>query len=198
LAGDGNHQGTGDKRETASTSYFYPGETALLPHWVWVILLPVLGAAGLAALLAARRPQATVDDDTELFTRALHHWAVAAYEVRQSPREMKRFLNRLRFAAAGRAPDLPDDVLVGLAVLEHAGADPELKDAIKKGASGLRNAIVAQTIIDARSDAAAVSELINQGLDPDELAASGLAPFDPTAAQVETFLALWQGVKVEG
>jgi KAP family P-loop domain len=183
-------------REVAS-SYFYPGETAPLPHWVWFILVPVLGAGVFAAMLAARRPQATSDDDTELFTKALHHWAVAAFTVRQSPREMKRFLNRLRFAAAGRARDLSDDILVGLAVLEHAGADAELTGVINNGASGLRNAIGARTVTDARANAAAVFELIYKALTPDELAASGLPPFEPTPAQVKAFLALWEGVRVE-
>ena len=97
---------------------------------MWLILLPVLGAAALATALVARRPQGTDDDDSERFSKALHHWAVAAYEVRRSPREMKRFLNRLRFTAAGRTSNLPDDTLVGLAVLKHAGAGAELEDII--------------------------------------------------------------------
>jgi hypothetical protein len=110
---------------------------------------------------------------------------------------MKRFLNRLRFAAAGRARDLSDDILVGLAVLKHAGADAELTGVIKNGARPLRNAIGARTVTDARSNAAAVFELIYKALTPDELAASGLPPFEPTPAQVKAFLALWEGVRVE-
>jgi hypothetical protein len=117
-------------------------------------------AAVLAAALAAHRPQTTSDDDTEDFAKALHHWAVAAYEVRQSPREMKRFLNHLRFAAPGRASDLPDAVLVGLAVLEHAGADAELADIAKNGARKLREAIGARTVTDKRLNAAAALTLI--------------------------------------
>jgi hypothetical protein len=177
--------------------YFRPGESAPLPHWVWLSPLVVLGAGVLAAVFAARRPQATEDDDTEDFTKALHHWAFAAYEIRQSPREMKRFLNRLRFTAAGRTPDLPDTILVGLAVLKHAGADDELADVAENGASKLREAIGARTVTDKRSNAAAVFALIYKALTPAELAASGLPPFEPTPSQVQAFLALWEGVKVE-
>jgi hypothetical protein len=53
------------------SSYFYPGGTKPLPQWVWFTLIPVLGGALLAAILAARRPQVTDDDDTEDFTKAL-------------------------------------------------------------------------------------------------------------------------------
>ena len=179
------------------SSHFYAGATEAPPRWVWLTLLATLGAAGLAAAVAARRPHATADDDTELFVKALHHWAVAAYEVRQSPREMKRFLNRLRFAAAGRAPDLPDDVLVGLAVLEHAGADAELADVIKNGPSGLRTAIGGRTVTDTRPNALAVFTHMYNALTPDALANKGLPPFEPTPKQVQTFLALWEGVRVE-
>ena len=145
----------------------------------------------LAAVFAARRPQAIEDDDTEVFTKALHHWAVAAYEVGQSPREMKRFLNRLRFAAAGRAVDLRDDILVGLGVLEHAGALPELMDTVPNGATALHAAI------DARGNSSPAFARISEALYPDALARSGLPCFEPTPAQVQTFLALWEGVKVE-
>ena len=89
-------------------------------------LAVVLAVGGVAFALELRRPHAISDQDTDLFTKALRHWATAAYEARKSPREMKRFLNRLRFAAAGRAQDLSDDVLVGLAVLEHAGGEAML------------------------------------------------------------------------
>jgi len=74
------NQPSAPKKEAISSSYFYPGESAPLPHWVWLVLLPALGAAGLAAVLAAHRPQTTSDDDTKDFTDALRHWAVAAYE----------------------------------------------------------------------------------------------------------------------
>jgi hypothetical protein len=178
------------------SSYFYPGETEAPPYWVWLTLLAVLGAAGLAAVVAVRRPRATADDDTELFVKALHHWAGAAYEVRQSPREMKRFLNRLRFAAAGRAPGLPDDVLVGLAVLEHAGPDTELVDLAENGAGKLRDAI-ARSITTASPKLYNVFRLIGKALVPEELAESKLPPFEPTPEQVRVFLALWEGVRVE-
>jgi hypothetical protein len=172
--------------------YFYTGETIPLPLWVLLLFLPALGGAALAVLMEARRPHATDDDDTKDFTDALHHWAVAAYEVRQSPREMKRFLNRLRFTAAGRGTNLPSDILVGLAVLEHAGADTELAGIRKSGATGLRAAI------DSRANSCPVFVHIREALDPARLSDSGLPPFEPTPAQVETFFTLWEGVRVEG
>jgi hypothetical protein len=186
------------KKQMISGSYVYSGDTEAPLYWVWLILLPIFGAAGLAVFVAIRRPRATEDDDTEIFTKALHHWAVAAYEVRQSPREMKRFLNRLRFAAAGRSSDLPDDVLVGLAVLEHASAGAELEDFTKNGSGKLFDVIGAQSVTDKEKDAAvAVSAFIHKALASAELAANGLPPFEPTPEQVRTFLALWEGVRVQ-
>jgi hypothetical protein len=186
------------EKQVISGSYVYPGDTEAPLYWVWLILLAIFGAAGLAVFAAIRRPRATEDDDTEIFTKALHHWALAAYEVRQSPREMKRFLNRLRFAAAGRSSDLPDDVLVGLAVLEHAGAGAELEDFTKNGSGKLFNVIGAQSVTDKEKDGAvAVSALIHKVLVSAELAANGLPPFEPTLEQVRTFLALWEGVRVQ-
>ena len=174
------------------SSYFYPGASAPLPLWTLLVILLALGFAALAAAIEARRPHATSDDDSKDFTDALHHWAVAAYEVRQSPREMKRFLNRLRFAAAGRAPDLPDDILVGLAVLKHAGADAEIAGISESGATRLSAAI------DSRANSCPMFAHIREAPDPAALASSGLPPFDPSPAQTETFFALWEGVRVEG
>jgi hypothetical protein len=172
-------------------SYVYPGEAAPLPLWVLFVFIPFVVAAVLAAVMEAHRPHATVDDDSKDFTNALHHWAAAAYEVRQSPREMKRFLNRLRFAAAGRATGLPDDLLVGLAVLHHAGAHTELACILARGAMGLSAAI------DRRANSSALFSHIREALDPEALKRSGLPRFDPTPEQTKTFFALWEGVRVE-
>jgi hypothetical protein len=131
--------------------------------------------------------------------RDLHHWAVAAYEVRQSPREMKRFLNRLRFAAAGRSSDLPDDLLVGLAVLEYAGAGAELEEFTKNGSGKLFDLMGVRAVTDKEKNGAAtvLSPLIDKALASAELAANELPPFEPTPEQVRTFLALWEGVRVQ-
>jgi photosystem II stability/assembly factor-like uncharacterized protein len=172
-------------------SYFYRGESPSLPLWVLFVFIPALGLAVLAAVMEAHRPHATSDDDSKDFTTALHHWAVAAYEVRQSPREMKRFLNRLRFAAAGRPAYLPDDILVGLAVLHHAGMQAELACMIEKGVKVLFPAI------DSRAVSSAVFVHIRDALDLEALERSGLPPFGPTSLQTKTFFALWEGVRVE-
>jgi hypothetical protein len=155
------------------------------------VFIPALGLAVLAAVMEAYRPHPTSDDDSKQFTKALRHWAVAAYQVRQSPRELKRFLNRLRFAAAGRAADLTDDILVGLAVLDHAGAQAEVAGIIQNGATGL------QAAIDTRGRSSAVFARISEALCPNALERSGLPFFVPTPAQTRTFLALWEGVRVE-
>jgi hypothetical protein len=110
---------------------------------------------------------------------------------------MKRFLNRLRFAAAGRARELPDDILVGLAALAHAGADAELAGIRVNGPVGLRRAIGRRAVINRRANSSTVFALIHEALAPAALASSGLPPFKPTPAQVQTFFALWEGVRVE-
>jgi hypothetical protein len=174
-----------------SSSYYYPGERAPRPLWVLFVFIPALGIGVLAAAVQVHRAHVTVDDDTKDFTDALHHWAVAAYEARRSPREMKRFLNRLRFTAAGHAPDLPSDILVALAVLEHAGADTELRAISEQGVTGLLDAI------NRRANSCAVFVHIREALEPNGLERDGLPPFDPTPAQVQRFFNLWQGVRVD-
>ena len=173
------------------SSVFYPGVSPPLPRWVLFVFIPALALAVLAAVIEASRPHGTSDDDSADFTKALRHWTAAAYQVLQSPREMKRLLNRLRFAAAGRAADLPDNILVGLAVLDHAGARAELTRIIEDDATGLRAAI------DIRANSSSAFAYIRDALDPTCLARSGLPPFEPTPEQTETFLDLWEGVRVE-
>src|ERR1700752_3810971 len=90
-----------------------------------------------------------------------------------------------------RLVHLPDNILVGLAVIEHAGAQAELARIIERDATGLRAAIN----IRANSSAAFASS--RDALDPTCLARSGLPSFEPTPAQTRTFLDLWEGVTVE-
>jgi hypothetical protein len=71
-----------------------------------------------------------------------------------------------------------------------------LKDIVQNNAAGLRDAIARRTVTDKRESASAVFTPIYKALAPDILAASELPPFEPTSAQVQTFLALWEGVKV--
>jgi hypothetical protein len=78
-----------------------------------------------------------------------------------------------------------------------AGAHAELRDVIKNGASGVRNAVGARTVTDERPNAAAVFTLSSKALAPDELGKSGLPPFAPTPAQVKELFALWEGVRVD-
>jgi hypothetical protein len=55
------------EQQPEAPAYVYPGATEAPPNWVWLTLLAALGAGGLAALMATRRPHATADNDTELF-----------------------------------------------------------------------------------------------------------------------------------
>jgi hypothetical protein len=180
-----------------TSAYLHPGDSAPWPRWVLFLFIPALGLGILAAILEGYRPHPRSDDDSERFTKALRHWAVAAYEVRQSPREMKRFLNRLRFAAAGRVVELPDDILVGLAVLHHAEAQADLANIVVQGPSQLRAAVAKRAEIEKQENSSRVFGLIHKALAQRSLAASGLPPFKPTSSQVQTFLALWEGVKAE-
>jgi hypothetical protein len=52
--------------------------------------------------------------------------------------------------------------------------------------------------IDSRANSSPVFVHILEALDPARLSDSGLPPFEPTPAQVETFFTLWEGIRVEG
>jgi photosystem II stability/assembly factor-like uncharacterized protein len=99
-----------------------PGRVGEGPGWetLTAILAPFAALLVLAVVLQwRRRTPSLAEEDTPLFARALQHWAKAAFLARPSPREMKRFLNRLRLAAtASGFPDAP--TAVGLAAFAHA------------------------------------------------------------------------------
>ena len=125
-----------------------------------------------------------------MFAAALTHWAEAAYAVGGSPCEMKRFLNRLRFAAAGSDPEqLRGDVIVGLGVLTHAN-EGALR-AFAYSGDNLRNAV------EDSAEADPVMAMIRDAITfLDDPANSDLPKFAPTQEQAERFLALWDGVVV--
>lgn len=72
-----------------------------------------------------------VEHDSATFTNALDRWFPLVYAKTSTPRAIKRFLNRVRFyamsqrGAASPAPDrptqIPEDALVALSVMQHAG-----------------------------------------------------------------------------
>ena len=156
------------------------------PFWLlWLVRRSA--AAALAALLHARRPNPTAAADSEEFVRALKHWSAVARHLCVTPREMKRFLNRLRFAAARGDVALPGGALVGLGVL--AMADLELVSNLAQTGADFgphvrrRRQISPWSEIYGKMDAAALS-------------AAKLPPFTPDQDQAERFLRQWEGVKV--
>ena len=74
------------------------------------LLLGIALPLGLLAILALwlqlrRRPFPAVELNSPEFVKALNIWAPAAVEASPSPRELKRFLNQLRFIASVEDPD---------------------------------------------------------------------------------------------
>ncbi|MBV1800591.1 YCF48-related protein [Siccirubricoccus sp. G192] len=158
---------------------------ALTPRTVALLLAPVLGLIALAAGLHwRRRTLPLVEEDEPAFARALDHWAEAAFLARPSPREMKRFLNRLRLAAtAAGIGDGP--TAVGLAVFAHA--DRGLLEGFAADGTDLRQAaLVRSTVGSAPVWPAIVAAL------------QDLEGFAPSPAEVRAFLDAWAGVRVQG
>jgi photosystem II stability/assembly factor-like uncharacterized protein len=96
---------------------------------------PVAFMAGLGVLLAVprlARVPVHVEHDSTTFTDALDRWFPLVYGKTSTPRAIKRFLNRVRFyamsqrdaapPAGGQPAEIPEDALVALSVLQHAGA----------------------------------------------------------------------------
>jgi hypothetical protein len=145
------------------------------------------GAA--AILLHARRPYSPEDVDTPEFAHGLDHWAATAWLGCGSPREMKRFLNHLRFAAAGSSR-LAGGVLVGLGVL--ALADLEMvRGFAERGEDWLAR-------VRERGESAPIWGAILEAREPEALVRSALPAFQPTREEAAAFLALWEGVRVRG
>jgi photosystem II stability/assembly factor-like uncharacterized protein len=98
--------------------------------------LPVALIAGFGVLLAVprlARVPVHVEHDSMTFTDALDRWFPLVYGKTSTPRAIKRFLNRVRFyamsqreaappVADGTSQQIPEDALVALSVMQHAGA----------------------------------------------------------------------------
>lgn len=111
------------------------------PWWPPVAFM--VGVGVLLAIPRLARVPVHVEHDSTTFTDALDRWFPLVYRKTSTPRAIKRFLNRVRFyamsqrdaarPAAGDAPDpIPEDALVALSVMQHAGAstvDEALADA---------------------------------------------------------------------
>jgi hypothetical protein len=139
-------------------------------------------------LLHAWRPHSQEDVDTPEFARALDHWAGTAWLACRSPREMKRFLNHLRFAAAGASTSLSGGVLVGLGVLALVDLDV-VRGFAESGDNPLGQGRECE-------QSSPIWAAILNAAKPEVLARSRLDPFRPTREDAARFLELWEGVKV--
>ncbi|WP_164867850.1 P-loop NTPase fold protein [Rhodovarius crocodyli] len=171
-------------RQAASgIEYHELGQAITLRDWLLI-------TAGLAGLLVAavwlqwlRRNRLMLESDAPLFALALQHWARAAFLARPSPREMKRFLNRLRLAASHpAAPTAP--VTVGLAVIAHA--DISLLEQCVEGRVELLAEILKKAA--AETEPHQVWQAIHSATGA---AVEGLPPFAPSHEDMENFLASW-------
>jgi hypothetical protein len=171
------------------------------PAWFLVLALagvPLLAVVALAAWRQYRRPK-LVEQDEQAFADALNHWAGAASLADPSPRELKRFVNHLRFVAAAdpRERDgLDGPTMVGLAVLAHAeqiGSEPDAAGTVLGALAACDSDptnLVAQRAGGPSWDAigAALRDLPH----------AGLPEFRPSRVQARRFLDLWTGITVRG
>lgn len=150
--------------------------------------LPLVLAAIAAGIYFWRRTAPIDEDDAPTFAAALSHWSTAAFLARPSPRELKRFLNRLRLATS--APGVAADAItVGLAVLCHVDREA-MEIAAKNGIDPLQ-AILERDKVKARPELQAEIRRAAQ-----TMSAVGHEPFAPDPEKVKTFLAAWTGFTI--
>ncbi|MBU3950006.1 MAG: hypothetical protein KJ826_17530, partial [Proteobacteria bacterium] len=77
-------------------AFFEPGQKSSAP--LTIIFLPLLVLIGAAILIASRRPDVVVRD-SPVFLKALSIWHPVVMAKQNTPRSVKRFLNRVRYFA---------------------------------------------------------------------------------------------------
>jgi hypothetical protein len=89
--------------------------------WLYISVGFILLCAGAVSSVAywryRKRPAPVPERDTKEFAEALDHWAPAVFQARPSPREMKRFLNRIRYCATALIQRLDGSTLASFANL---------------------------------------------------------------------------------
>ncbi|HEX9179120.1 MAG TPA: hypothetical protein VF859_01905, partial [Burkholderiales bacterium] len=173
-------------------AYVMPGQAAPLPVPAWLVPLAVLLAA--AGLTLLRRPH-VVEQDSRDFRRSLANWLPLVAARQNTPREVKRFVNRVRLLAMrqraeGRNPArLDEPTLVALAALHHV--DESLLDPLPMPGAG----------------AGAAAQLVQSGhawgyriaapLDASLSAHAAEAPWPPGPDEVGLFRALVGSVRLD-
>jgi hypothetical protein len=122
--------GTGPTRKFASVE---PSYLEWIPAWAYVLVLLILFLLPIAWLTRRFSEEAIVDDSPS-FREALSIWDDLIAARRQTPRAIKRFMNRLRFlamrvrdvtqeedACGGASAPLDEPLLVTYAAMEELG-----------------------------------------------------------------------------
>lgn len=192
-AGAARKEGDPGKPERAfREAYVVPGQKAPLPVPAWLVPLAVLLAAGSITLL--RRPQ-VVEQDSRDFRRSLANWLPLVAARQNTPREVKRFVNRVRLLAMrqraeGKNPArLAEPTLVALAALHHV--DESLLDPLPMPGGG---ASVATQLAQAGH---AWGHRIAAPLDTSLAAHASEVSWPPGPDEVELFRALVGSVRLD-
>ena len=157
--------------------------------WLLLLGLPLVLAGIAAGVYAWRRPAVIDEEDAPDFAKALDHWSEAAFMARPSPREMKRFLNRLRLAATD--PAVPADATtVGLATIAQVDRTV-LEECLNSGGT-LDEKLSSE--IESRDRVLREKWAYVQGAITDSKNSSDPSlAFAPTYDRVEKFLGAWTG-----
>ena len=203
------------KSATAKPAEFIPGAQAPVVPW-----LPMLGAAlifgfgGYRVVRALRQAEsqetAAVVDDSEPFSRALAVWNPVIASRLETPRELRRFMNRLRYSAvrlngmaadSGFANTLNEEEIVSLAALylldpgcielsaEVGSADEFLKLFNIQRLKNQRDGVERPSLTDAQLGA--LGESVRR-----YRAKSGIPTWGFDENKINIFKVLLQGVKV--
>ena len=169
-----------------------PGQTAPLPLSAW--LLPLLVLLGATAITLIRRPH-VVERDSRDFRTSLATWLPLVAARQNTPREVKRFVNRVRLLAMRQraegeaAAHLDEPMLVALGALHHV--DESLLDAPPVPGTGAK---VAASLVQGGH---AWGHRIGKPLDDAVAAHAAVAPWPPGPDEVLRFRELVGSVRLD-
>jgi hypothetical protein len=126
---DGENPRSNERRQDSSNSAIALEGRAVMWWPYFGFVLAICGCLGVAVVWRWQQVRdSLVSRDSVDFAKALSIWTDAAFLADPSPREMKRFINRLRFASTGiadlgpsvsGAPALDEPTTVAFATLAH-------------------------------------------------------------------------------